>query len=149
MWAAGTSLSEVLPDEAARILPWDASETADRALGLMRDAGERASNLDAIRRAADTLPWDATASALLDVYREACDGPATHSGRLRRERMVDGGLGEDAIHLVGADGVLPPDVVRPLLALATHPRVGAPTFAALKVAYRAASAVRRRRAAIR
>ena len=30
LWAQGTSLSEVLPDEAAGITPWDAEPSADR-----------------------------------------------------------------------------------------------------------------------
>ena len=35
-------------------------------------------------------------------------------------------LTEDAARLVGPGGELPPDVHRPLLALATHPRIAAP-----------------------
>jgi glycosyltransferase involved in cell wall biosynthesis len=143
LWAAGTSLSELLPDAEARIVPWSAEDTADNALALLRDDGARAGNLEAIHQAAAGLTWDTAATNLLAAYKLACDGPVTHSGRLRRERMLDGGLGEDAIRLIGADGVLPPDVVRPLLALATHPRVGTPTFAALRAGYRVSNKLRR------
>jgi hypothetical protein len=37
---------------------------------------------------------------------------------------------------VGPGGELPTDVHRPLLALATHPRIAKPAFAALKLGYR-------------
>ena len=37
MWAAGTSLSEILPEAAATIVPWDAAATADVAFELMSD----------------------------------------------------------------------------------------------------------------
>ena len=35
-------------------------------------------------------------------------------------------LSEDAMRLIGPGGALPADVERPLLALATHPQIGAP-----------------------
>ncbi len=145
MWAAGTSLSEVLPDAAAEIVPWDAAQSADRALALLRDEQTRARNLSAIHKARQDLTWNATASKLLAVYAQACDGRASPSGRYRRERTIYGGLNEDAIRLVGSDGVLPEDVLRPLLALATHPQIGAPVFATLRACYRASYNLRRRR----
>ena len=49
------------------------------------------------------------------------------------------------MRLVGPGGELPRDVYRPLLALATHPRIAAPLFGALKLGYRASSRVRRER----
>ena len=44
MWAAGTALSEVLPDAAATIVPWDVEQSAERALQLLRDQSARESN---------------------------------------------------------------------------------------------------------
>ena len=61
LWAEGTSLSEVLPDETAGITPWDAEASADRALELLRDLGARDRNVAAIRTAAVKLTWDAAA----------------------------------------------------------------------------------------
>ena len=52
MWARGTSLSEVLPDSAAGIVPWDAAASAERALELLRDERARERNVAAIRSAA-------------------------------------------------------------------------------------------------
>ena len=52
------------------------------------------------------------------------------------------GFSDDALRLVGPDGVLPADVERPLLALATHPQLGTPVFGALKAGYRVIGASR-------
>lgn len=146
MWAPGSSLSELLPDAAAGIVAWDADHSARRALALIRRPEERERNLAAIRASAHSLTWDATALALIDLYRATCDAPASTA------RVVDpspalayGTIGEDAMRLVGPGGELPPEVHRPLLALATHPRLAAPLFAALKVGYRAGYEFRRRR----
>ncbi len=146
LWAAGTSLSEVLPDAAAEIVPWNAAQTADRAIALMRDDAERTRNLAAIRDAARDLTWDKTASQLIDVYTDTCNGPTAPNSRLRRERPLQpGARSEWATLLVGPNGALPEDVERPLLAIATHPALSVPMFGALKAGYRAGHAWRRRR----
>jgi glycosyltransferase involved in cell wall biosynthesis len=145
VWAPGSSLSELLPDGAAAIVPWDADLSAERALALMRRPEERERNIAVIRAGAEHLTWDATAQALVDLYQATCDAPASAA------RVVDpssalahGTISEDAMRLVGPGGELPPDLFRPLLALATHPRVAKPLFAALKMGYRASYEVRRR-----
>ncbi len=145
LWAAGTSLSEVLPDAAAEIVPWNAAQTADRAIALMRDDAERTRNLAAIRGAARDLTWDRTASKLIDVYTDTCNGPTAPNSRLRRERPLQpGARSEWATRLVGPNGALPEDLERPLLAIATHPALSVPMFGALKVGYRAGYVWRRR-----
>jgi hypothetical protein len=57
---------------------------------------------------------------------------------------MSGAITEDALRLVGPAGALPRDLERPLLAVATHPRLGAPLFGALKLGYRALYRLRRR-----
>jgi hypothetical protein len=52
-------------------------------------------------------------------------------------------ISEDAMRLIGPQGVLPADVERPLLALATHPQIGAPVFGAMKFGYRVSRSWRR------
>lgn len=47
------------------------------------------------------------------------------------------------MRLIGPGGALPSDVERPLLALATHPRIAAPLFGALKLGYRTGFRLRR------
>ena len=146
MWAPGSSLSELLGDDAAEIVAWDADRTAERALALMRRPEERERNLAAIRAGARSLTWDATAEALVDLYRVTCDAPAS-TARVAdpSPALAYGTISEDAMRLVGPGGELPPDVHRPLLALATHPRLAAPVFAALKAGYRAGNELERRR----
>jgi glycosyltransferase involved in cell wall biosynthesis len=148
LWAPGSSLSELLPDQAAGLVPWDEARSAERALALLTDEGARAGNLDAIDRAAAPLTWDATAAGLLAAYQATADAPAVSATHV----AAPGGLHlltEDAARLVGPGGELPADVHRPLLALATHPRIARPVFAALKLGYRISYELRRRRRAQR
>lgn len=132
LWAPGSALSELLPDEAAGIVPWDAGRSAEHARILLQDQQARERNLSAIDTAARSLTWDATAEKLLEVYRATAEAPA-------RPRAATGQglvLTEDAARLVGPGGELPADVHRPLLALATHQKLARPAFAALKLGYR-------------
>ena len=146
MWARGTSLSELLPDDAAGIVPWDDALSADAAYTLLRDESTRERNVAAIRTAAAQLTWDATAKRLLEVYHETCDRPATPASAMqRRDGLMQGTLSEDAIRLIGPGGALPTDVERPLLALATHPQIGTPMFQAIRMGYRASYRLRRMR----
>jgi glycosyltransferase involved in cell wall biosynthesis len=138
LWAAGTALSELLPDAAAGIVPWDAAATADRALVLMRDESARAENISAIRQAGEGLRWAATGRRLVEAYRATCDRPPTPAAAIERTTgLMDGGLSEDAIRLVGPGGALPRDLERPLLALLMRPQLARPVIAAIKAGYRA------------
>ena len=111
---------------------------------MLRDGPTRERNIAAIRTAAERLTWDATATRLLEVYQETCDRPATPASAMeRRHGLMQGTLSEDAIRLIGPGGALPADVERPLLALATHPQIGAPMFQAMRLAYRASYRLRR------
>jgi glycosyltransferase involved in cell wall biosynthesis len=144
MWAPGTSLSEILPDSAAEIVAWDADQSADRAVELLRDDRRREQNVAAVRAAGKDLTWDATAAHLLELYEAACDAPGTPAGAIQnRDGTIGWSLSEDALRLVGPGGELPSDVERPLLALATHPQIAGPLFGALKLGYRAAYRLRR------
>ncbi len=139
LWAPGSSLSEMLPDGAAGIVPWDEHKTAENARSLMTDRRARDANLDAIAQAAQRLTWDATARRLLEVYRATADAPP------RPEHGVGVALTEDAARLVGPGGELPPDVHRPLLAIATHPKIARPFYAVLRFGYRASHGLLQRR----
>jgi glycosyltransferase involved in cell wall biosynthesis len=140
LWAPGGALSELLPDDAAGILPWDEAHSAERALALLQDESARTCNLQAIDAAGSGLTWDATATRLLDVYRATADTPAV-AGPAAGASLAS--LGEDAARLVGPGGELPEDVYRPLLALATRRRIAEPVFGALKLGYRASQRMRR------
>jgi glycosyltransferase involved in cell wall biosynthesis len=141
LWAPGSSLSELLPDEAAGVVPWDEEQTAERALALLGDERAREHNLAAIDAAAAHLTWDATATRALEVYQATADAPA--QAWEAQGSGLSGGLSEDAARLVGPGGELPASVHRPLLALTTHRRIAAPVFGALKLGYRASYELRR------
>jgi glycosyltransferase involved in cell wall biosynthesis len=146
LWAAGTALSEFLPDAAAEIVPWDASASAERTLALMRDPELARANRDAITAAAAHLRWDETAARLIDMYHSVCDAPASPAARLERDQgLMREGLSDEAIRLVGPGGALPRDLERPLLALATHRRIAAPVLGVIRAAYRASLRWSRRR----
>ena len=143
-WAPGTSLSEVLPDRAAAIVPWNAGQSAERVFELMHSDQAREQNIEAIRTASSRLTWDAAAERLVEAYKATCDAAPTLPSRLARTHQVlPGTVSEDAMRLVGPGGVLPIAVERPLLAVATHPRIAAPVFGALKLGYRISSRLRR------
>ena len=145
MWAPGTSLSEVLADDAAEIVAWDAAETADHAAVLLNDPRRVDANLAAIAKAAAQLSWDAAASGLLDAYRAVADGPPVPGPADRRPGVGASvlELNEDALNLVGPGGALPRDMQRPLLALATHTSIGGPVFATVRAGYRLGYALTR------
>lgn len=130
LWAPGSALSELLPDDVAGIVPWDPKRSAEHAGTLLQEQPARERNLNAIDAAARALTWDATANRLIEVYRAAADAPA------RPHTATGFTLTEDAARLVGPGGELPADVHRPLLALATHPKIAAPAYAVLKAGYR-------------
>jgi len=145
MWARGTSLSELLPDETAGIVPWNVQASADHAHLLLADERAREQNVAAIRAAGAKLTWESTAERLLEIYNAACDEAPTAAGALERTGGLMGqGVSEDALRLVGPDGALPQGVERPLLALAMHPSIGNPVFSAMKAGYRASYRWRRR-----
>ena len=102
LWAAHSSLAEVLPPEAAAILPWDVRATAQRAAALLRDPAAREAIVAAVREAAGRFTWDRTAAGILAVYREAAVAPA--------RQAVQGldGMPDVALSLVGPKGYARP-----------------------------------------
>jgi glycosyltransferase involved in cell wall biosynthesis len=146
MWAASTALRELLPESAATIVAWDAAATADRALALIRDRRARADNIHAVQVSAMGLRWDDTAKQLIRLYRAVCDEPSAPTAALERyEGVMQRGLSEDAMRLVGPDGLLPKDLERPLLALLGRPKLAAPLLGGMKAGYRASQLRRRAR----
>lgn len=145
-WAPVTAMAEVLPEQPnAELVPWDPAESADRVAALLDDSELRRQAGEAIRQAAKEFTWDAAATKLIEIYDFACDSPATPGRGVERQRGFSSGLlSEDAMRLVGPEGLLPADVERPLLALATHPQIGEPMFRAIKLGYRASHVLRRR-----
>lgn len=143
LWAPVTSLTELLPAEAAGIVPWDSELTAARALALLTDERERERNLATIAAAGAGLTWDATAATLIHEYEQTCEQPATSATEGERGLgRINDALSEDAVRLVGPGGALAPELQRPLLALANRPRLIGPVSWAVKLGYRMAHRVR-------
>ena len=95
-----------------------------------------------MRSVGANLTWDATAERLLEIYQRTCDEPASAAGAVDRITPA-AAVSEDGLRLVGPGGALAPELERPLLALATHPRIGVPVFGAVKAGYRANNFVNR------
>ena len=96
LFAAQASLAEVLPPEAAVLVPWDGEASADRALPLLRDSDERRRHLELLASAARRMPgWDEIVERLLRVYEETALLPVASRRRARgRGARAGGAAGE-------------------------------------------------------
>jgi glycosyltransferase involved in cell wall biosynthesis len=87
-FASQSSLADVLPREAATILPWDPQESAIRLLRLLRDDAARARHLGLLTSAAMRHTWVGSAEAMVNVYREAAVAPAREAAALSRDELA-------------------------------------------------------------
>ena len=79
LWAAQSSMADLLPLELAGIVPWDLEATAARAAALIGDPAARDAHVAAVRAAAERYTWERTVEQLMGVYREAAVAPARAS----------------------------------------------------------------------
>jgi hypothetical protein len=86
-FALQSSLSDVLPHEAATIIPWDPKESANALLRLLRDQAARARHLDLLVDAARRHTWAGTAEAMTSVFHEAAVAPAREAATLSRDEI--------------------------------------------------------------
>jgi glycosyltransferase involved in cell wall biosynthesis len=135
MWAASSSLKELLGAEDPPISAWEPKHAASTALTLMRSEKARQANLARVRAAAVNLTWQATAKRHIDLYARVSAQPRSQGGALIRLRP-ESSISHDALRLVGAGGSLPREFERPLLALTTHPRIGSPVLEGIRLGYR-------------
>jgi glycosyltransferase involved in cell wall biosynthesis/GT2 family glycosyltransferase len=171
-FAAQTALAELLPSSLALIEQWDPDATADRIAPYLTSEPLRSEHSAAVRAAAAPLTWRRTARALIDVYSAAACSRATDARKLveefvgeRRDLEITrdeleaarNRLGElekenrrfremfdqTAEELVGSNGVIPPDLRRPLLALGNRRVPRALAFGMLRGLYRTGYRVRR------
>jgi glycosyltransferase involved in cell wall biosynthesis len=155
LFAAQASLAELFPAEAASLVPWDASASAERVLPLLSDGDPRRRHLallaEAVRQAPD---WDEHAAALVEIYERAASAPAREASvvawdALERERELErwtdlrAELGEEGFGLVRPGGHLPPDVQRAVLSIVTRPLLRRPFFGALRGFYKLSYRLRR------
>ena len=139
MFAPVSALQEVLGDELATLVPWDAEASADRALKLLADGSAL---VEAIAARGRDYTWASTAERLVEVYR----GALARQPQPARVLLLGAEARSDVANaLVGPGGHLPPDVQRALLAISTRPALRGPAFAALRASYRALKRARSRR----
>jgi glycosyltransferase involved in cell wall biosynthesis len=134
LWAAQSSMADLLPAEHAGIVAWDAEASAANAARLI---AEPQPLVDAVREAGKDLLWDRCAEQLLQVYRDAAVGPRRVSAE-PRESLTD-----LAMSLVGPGGWLTPDDQLALLAVSARPTLRRAVMGGLRRGYRAMYRVRR------
>ncbi len=139
LWAAQSSMADLLPAELAGIVPWDVEASARRAAALISDPEQRAAQVAGVREAAAAYTWERTVEQLIGVYREAATAPARASAE-PRESLTD-----LAMSLVGPKGWLTPEDQLALLAVSARPGLKRTVFGALRGGYRAMYRVRRAR----
>ena len=131
LFAAQTSLAEILPPDTARIVQWNARLSADAALELMTDEEARHAQIAAILAAGERFTWQHTGELLMDVYRQVVAAP------MRPARAV----------LMGNQSsrpqTLPPELERALLAVAERPRLRRSLFGSVRAGVKAARGLRR------
>jgi glycosyltransferase involved in cell wall biosynthesis/GT2 family glycosyltransferase len=172
-FAAQTSVAELLPSSLALIEQWDADATAARIAPYLDSESLRAEHVAGVRAAAAPLTWRQTARGLLDVYVKAARSRTGESRKLvnqfvaeRAEHEATKGLlegaelrfkelerdylelrevfDETAAGLVGPNGVIPPELRRPLLAIGNRRSLRAPFFGSLRLLYRTGYRLRHR-----
>jgi glycosyltransferase involved in cell wall biosynthesis/GT2 family glycosyltransferase len=166
-FAAQTAMAELLPSSLALIEQWDPDATADRIAPYLMSEKRRSEHVAAVRAAGAPLTWTRTARALIDVYSAAACSRASDARKLVEEFVGErrdlemtreelettrNQLGElerfremfdqTAEELVGSNGVIPPDLRRPLLAIGKRPALRAPTFGMLRGLYRTGYRIR-------
>jgi glycosyltransferase involved in cell wall biosynthesis/GT2 family glycosyltransferase len=144
LWAAHSSLAELLPADAAAIVAGAATATADNAAALLADEARRDALVASVREAGARYDWDRTGTEMVELYREAAASSLRAGAGARVEPLSD-----LAVSLVGSGGYVPPDVQQALLAVSTRPALRRPVFGALVRVYRAMYRLRRVCAALR
>ncbi|MEA2133042.1 MAG: hypothetical protein QOC68_951, partial [Solirubrobacteraceae bacterium] len=139
LWAAQSSMADLLPTELAGIVPWDVEATAVRAATLIGDPEARAAQVAGVREVAAGYTWERAVEQLVGVYREAAVAPARASAEPRES------LSDLAMSLVGPKGWLTPDDQLALLAVSARPALKRTVFSALRGGYRVMYRVRRAR----
>jgi glycosyltransferase involved in cell wall biosynthesis len=144
LFAPQASLAELLPADAAVVVPWNPAASADLALPLLRDSPERRRHLELLAEAAAEMPgWDEIVAQLLNLYDETARAPARAAtdlaaeARKQEERLaVWAGFEESVGRLVGPGAILRPAEQRALLAVVGRKRLRRPLFWLLRLAYR-------------
>jgi GT2 family glycosyltransferase len=134
LFAAHTSLAEILPESDALLVPWNAGESARRAAPVLTPGAARDQLVQSVRMAGARFTSLSVARALTAVYAKAVRSP-NQGGlspgaeleylRAERDRLEAelNAIYDDPLNrgLVGPHAVLPLELRRPVLAVATRP----------------------------
>jgi GT2 family glycosyltransferase len=153
LFAWNTSLADYLPESLALLVPWDAQESARRVAPVLADGQARTQHVTGVKMAGARLTASGNAKQHAGIYAHARQGPTPLAARmamqalaLQQERDTAlAHLGEiygDPLNiaLVGQYAILPEELRRPVLAVASRPAL---TRSALAL-YRAAHSARAR-----
>jgi GT2 family glycosyltransferase len=144
-FASESSLAELLPRSTALLVPWDAAASAERCAPVLADPELRRQHVAELRGAAASLTWAKTAEELRQIYADAIAAPARDAPgllaemvdlKVRIQEMTDAaGYDSYSMALVGTQGALPENMLRPLLAVANRRILRAIVFPPLRGLY--------------
>jgi GT2 family glycosyltransferase len=136
LFAVKTSLAELFPESMAALVPWDAAESAARCAPVLADGVVRAEHIAALQAAAGRLTWARTGSTLVDAYLRTADEPARFEPRAVLNELSTSFAHGQLVRSVIEPGGIPPDLWRPLLAIAHRPDLRTLMFGPLRLLYR-------------
>lgn len=158
LFAWHTSLAEYLPESAALIVPWDTDATAARVAPALAPGPERDRLVSGVATAAAELTAERNARRHVDVYMRAVVDPSPPGAEVARElaaarsernslRAELNAIYDDPLErgLAGRYAVLPPELRRPVLAVATRPALRRTAVALYRAANRVSRALQRAR----
>jgi glycosyltransferase involved in cell wall biosynthesis len=87
LFAAQSSLAELLPAELAAIVAWSPQDSAARANALLTDAATRALHVERLAAHARRYTWTSVAGAMLEIYREAAVAPVREAAAMSRDEV--------------------------------------------------------------
>jgi GT2 family glycosyltransferase len=165
LFAWHTSLADQLPSSLALIVPWDANETAERVSSVLVAGTERDRLVDGIRMAGARLTAARNARLHADVYERAVAAPAPGAASLARAALELQAELDDAIlerdgldaelreiyhdplnrGLAGRYAILPAELRRPVLAMASRPALRKTAMALYRASYASRHGLRRAR----
>jgi GT2 family glycosyltransferase len=146
LFAPVTSLAEVLPEEAALLVPWDPRRSAERCAPVLTDGEARERLVHAINDAGARYTPQNLAAGLEAVYERALlapPAPTFWSALAQAQRQLDSererlsAIYGDPLNrgLVGPDALLPAELRRPVLAVATRPALRRAASTLYRAAY--------------
>lgn len=145
LFAAHTSLAEVLPERVALLVPWDPRESARRVAPVLVPGEAREEHVRSIRIAGARFTTSSSARALAGVYAKALRSARTqlislatladqlqHGTPRSTPATYDDPL---ALGSKGASVVVPAELRRPLLAITGKPLLRRTTIALYRAGY--------------